>query len=105
MQFIDFAYNDAGLLPCIVQDYKTKEVLMMAYMDKEALERTFAKGQLVFWSRSRKEYWHKGKTSGNFLIMKEMRYDCDRDTLLALVEPTGPVCHTGSSTCFFRRLD
>ena len=78
---------------------------MMAYMNLSSLEKTYELGELVFWSRSRAKYWHKGATSGSFMKLVEMRYDCDRDTLLALVNPQGPACHTGSTTCFFRRLD
>ena len=88
------------LLPCIVQDARTGEVLTLAYMNEEALERTRATGEMWFWSRSRQELWHKGETSGNVQKLKELRLDCDEDALLALVEPAGPACHTGERTCF-----
>jgi phosphoribosyl-AMP cyclohydrolase / phosphoribosyl-ATP pyrophosphohydrolase len=88
------------LLPCIVQDARTGEVLTLAYMNDEALERTRATGEMWFWSRSRQELWHKGETSGNVQRLKELRFDCDEDALLALVEPAGPACHTGERTCF-----
>lgn len=98
------AYNDAGLIPCIVQDVSTKDVLMMAWMSAESLALTLERGETVFWSRSRGELWHKGATSGNTQRVVELRYDCDADTLLALVEPAGPACHTGAASCFFRTL-
>jgi phosphoribosyl-ATP pyrophosphohydrolase/phosphoribosyl-AMP cyclohydrolase len=88
------------LLPCIVQDARTGEVLTLAYMNDEALERTRETGEMWFWSRSRNELWHKGETSGNVQKLKELRLDCDEDALLALVEPAGPACHTGERTCF-----
>ena len=88
------------LLPCIVQDAGTGEVLTLAYMNDEALERTRATGEMWFWSRSRNELWHKGETSGNVQKVKELRLDCDEDAILALVEPAGPACHTGERTCF-----
>jgi phosphoribosyl-ATP pyrophosphohydrolase/phosphoribosyl-AMP cyclohydrolase len=88
------------LLPCIVQDARTGEVLTLAYMNDEALERTRATGEMWFWSRSRQELWHKGETSGNVQRLKELRFDCDEDAILALVEPAGPACHTGERTCF-----
>jgi phosphoribosyl-AMP cyclohydrolase / phosphoribosyl-ATP pyrophosphohydrolase len=90
------------LLPCIVQDARTGEVLTLAYMNDEALERTRTTGEMWFWSRSRNELWHKGETSGNVQKLKELRLDCDEDALLALVEPTGPACHTGERTCFHK---
>jgi phosphoribosyl-ATP pyrophosphohydrolase/phosphoribosyl-AMP cyclohydrolase len=88
------------LLPCIVQDARTGEVLTLAYMNDEALERTRETGEMWFWSRSRNELWHKGETSGNVQRLKELRLDCDEDAILALVEPAGPACHTGERTCF-----
>jgi phosphoribosyl-ATP pyrophosphohydrolase/phosphoribosyl-AMP cyclohydrolase len=88
------------LLPCIVQDARTGEVLTLAYMNDEALERTRSTGEMWFWSRSRQELWHKGETSGNVQRVKELRFDCDHDAILALVEPAGPACHTGERTCF-----
>jgi phosphoribosyl-AMP cyclohydrolase / phosphoribosyl-ATP pyrophosphohydrolase len=90
------------LTPCIVQDSRSGEVLTLAYMNEEALERTRASGEMWFWSRSRGELWHKGATSGNIQRLKALRYDCDNDALVALVEPAGPACHTGERTCFYR---
>ena len=104
MDIKDLAYNDAGLIPCIVQDKSTKEVLMMAWMNEETLALTLEQGTLWFWSRSRQELWHKGATSGNVQVLDELRYDCDEDTLLALVDPQGPACHTGEYSCFYRTL-
>ncbi|MDR0515050.1 MAG: phosphoribosyl-AMP cyclohydrolase [Coriobacteriaceae bacterium] len=100
----ELRYNEAGLIPCIVQDSQTREVLMMAWMDAEALQRTRETRTMWFWSRSRSELWNKGATSGNVQNLVELRYDCDCDTLLALVEPAGPACHTGSVSCFYRSL-
>src|SRR5579884_2160034 len=96
------AYDERGLVPCIVQDWRTGEVLTLAYMNAESLRRTRASGEVHFYSRSRQELWHKGATSGNTLALKGIRYDCDGDALLALVEPTGPACHTGERSCFHR---
>jgi phosphoribosyl-ATP pyrophosphohydrolase/phosphoribosyl-AMP cyclohydrolase len=95
-------FDDRGLVPCILQDAATGEVLTLAYMDAEALERTRATGEVHFHSRSRGELWHKGGTSGNVQRVTALRYDCDADALLALVEPAGPACHTGERTCFHR---
>jgi phosphoribosyl-AMP cyclohydrolase / phosphoribosyl-ATP pyrophosphohydrolase len=95
------AFDDRGLVPCIAQDWRTGEVLTLAYMNAEALERTRATGEVHYWSRSRGELWHKGATSGNVQKLRALRVDCDGDTLLALVEPAGPACHTGERTCFF----
>jgi phosphoribosyl-ATP pyrophosphohydrolase/phosphoribosyl-AMP cyclohydrolase len=96
------AFGENGLLPCVVQDWRTGEVLTVAYMNEEALARTRESGETWFWSRSRQELWHKGQTSGNVQRVRELRWDCDADTLLALVEPAGPACHTGERTCFFQ---
>jgi phosphoribosyl-ATP pyrophosphohydrolase/phosphoribosyl-AMP cyclohydrolase len=93
---------EKGPLPCVVQDWRTGEVLTLAYMDEEALRRTLASGEMWFWSRSRRELWHKGATSGNVQRLRGLRYDCDGDALLAQVEPAGPACHTGARTCFHR---
>ena len=93
-------FDAAGLVPCIVQDWRTGEVLTLAYMNAEALAHTQEQGETVFWSRSRDELWHKGATSGHTQVVKELRYDCDADAVLALVEPAGPACHTGERTCF-----
>jgi phosphoribosyl-ATP pyrophosphohydrolase/phosphoribosyl-AMP cyclohydrolase len=97
---LDIAFDDNGLVPCVVQDWRTGEVLTVAYMNEEALARTRESGETWFWSRSRQELWHKGETSGNVQRVRELRFDCDADTVLALVEPAGPACHTGERTCF-----
>jgi phosphoribosyl-ATP pyrophosphohydrolase/phosphoribosyl-AMP cyclohydrolase len=101
---LDFepTFDDNGLIPCVVQDAGTGEVLTVAYMNEEALARTRETGETHFWSRSRQELWHKGETSGNVQKVQRIRYDCDADALVALVEPTGPACHTGERTCFYR---
>ena len=104
MDLPELKYNEAGLIPCIVQDADTGEVLMMAWMSAESLALTLERGETVFWSRSRRELWHKGATSGNTQKLADLRYDCDADTLLALVHPAGPACHTGAESCFFRPL-
>lgn len=104
MKLPKLTYNEAGLIPCIVQDADTREVLMMAWMNVESLALTLERGETVFWSRSRQELWHKGATSGNAQKVVEIRYDCDADTLLALVHPAGPACHTGATSCFYRTL-
>jgi len=96
----EVAFDDRGLVPCVVQDWRTGEVLTLAYMNEEALARTRESGETWFWSRSRQELWHKGETSGNVQRVRELRFDCDVDAVLALVEPAGPACHTGERTCF-----
>jgi phosphoribosyl-ATP pyrophosphohydrolase/phosphoribosyl-AMP cyclohydrolase len=96
------AYDERGLVPCVVQDWTTGEVLTLAYMNAQALARTRETGELYLYSRSRDELWHKGATSGNVQAVRALRLDCDGDTLLALVEPAGPACHTGQRTCFYR---
>jgi phosphoribosyl-ATP pyrophosphohydrolase/phosphoribosyl-AMP cyclohydrolase len=96
------SYDERGLVPCVVQDWGTGEVLMLAYMNEQALKRTRATGELHLWSRSREELWRKGQTSGNVLTVRALRLDCDGDALLALVEPAGPACHTGERSCFHR---
>jgi phosphoribosyl-ATP pyrophosphohydrolase/phosphoribosyl-AMP cyclohydrolase len=101
----DLTYDDNGLAPAIVQDAHTKEVLMLAYVDEEAVRRTLSTGTSWFFSRSRQEYWNKGATSGNTQKVVEVRYDCDADAVLILVEPAGPACHTGETSCFHRTLD
>jgi phosphoribosyl-ATP pyrophosphohydrolase/phosphoribosyl-AMP cyclohydrolase len=95
-------YDERGLVPCVVQDWSSGEVLMLAYMNEEALRRTRDTGELHLWSRSRQELWHKGAISGNTQSVRALRLDCDGDTLLALVVPAGPACHTGERTCFHR---
>ncbi len=100
----EIKYNSNGLAPAIVQDAETKEVLMLAYMNAESLRLTVETGETWFWSRSRGELWHKGATSGNVQRVVEVRVDCDADTLLILVNPVGPACHTGERTCFYRNI-
>ena len=97
-------YKDSGLIPAIVQDADNGDVLMLGYMNPEAVRLTITSGDVWFWSRSRKEMWHKGATSGNRLIVKELWQDCDNDTILVKAKPMGPVCHTGNRTCFFQKL-
>ena len=98
-------WDGQGLIPAVVQDAATRQVLMVAYMNAESLARTLATGETVFWSRTRQELWHKGATSGNTQAVRAIYADCDADTLLVLVEPAGPACHTGAASCFFRTLD
>jgi phosphoribosyl-ATP pyrophosphohydrolase/phosphoribosyl-AMP cyclohydrolase len=97
-------FDANGLIPAIVQDASSRQVLMLGYMDAEALRRTVASGQVWFWSRSRGQLWHKGETSGNFLNVRGVRVDCDGDALLVEAEPVGPTCHTGAVSCFFGDL-
>lgn len=97
---IDIKWDERGLIPAIVQDATTQQVLMLAYMNAEALRLTLDTGEAHFWSRSRQELWHKGATSGNVQRVCEVRVDCDADTILLLVDPTGPACHTGEVSCF-----
>jgi phosphoribosyl-ATP pyrophosphohydrolase/phosphoribosyl-AMP cyclohydrolase len=97
---VEIAYDERGLVPIVVQDWRTGEVLTLAYANAEAVARTRATGELHLWSRSRGELWHKGATSGHTQRVRALRLDCDRDALLALVEPNGPACHTGERTCF-----
>ncbi|MDR2672657.1 MAG: phosphoribosyl-AMP cyclohydrolase [Coriobacteriales bacterium] len=98
-------FNEQGLIPAIVQQYDSKEVLMLAWLNAEALKRTRETGQTWFWSRSRQELWNKGATSGNYQHVVAIYYDCDKDCLLILVDSPGPACHTGARSCFFTRLD
>jgi phosphoribosyl-ATP pyrophosphohydrolase/phosphoribosyl-AMP cyclohydrolase len=100
----EIKWNARGLVPAIIQDANTQQVLMLAYMNETSLQRTLETGETWFWSRSRGELWHKGATSGNRQRVVEIRYDCDADTLLVRVEPAGPACHTGQQSCFYRRL-
>ena len=100
----DFKFDKSGLVPAIIQDYKTGEVLMLAYMNKESLRRTLKLGKTCFWSRSRKEYWVKGLTSGHFQFVKSIAYDCDMDALLIRVRQVGAACHTGNRSCFYRTI-
>lgn len=98
----DITFDERGLAPAIVQDAQTGEVLMLAWVDAEAIKRTLDTKTTWFWSRSRKEYWNKGATSGNMQNLVELRYDCDADALLMRVDPQGPACHTGERSCFYR---
>jgi phosphoribosyl-AMP cyclohydrolase / phosphoribosyl-ATP pyrophosphohydrolase len=100
MEDATIVFDERGLAPCVIQDWATGEVLTLAYMNEEALARTRETGQLHLWSRSRDELWRKGATSGNTQAVKAIRYDCDADAVLALVEPSGPACHLGERTCF-----
>ncbi|KXS48992.1 MAG: Histidine biosynthesis bifunctional protein HisIE [Halanaerobium sp. T82-1] len=104
LEEIEFKFNQLGLMPAVVQDYQTKDVLMVAYVNEESLNLSLEKGETVFYSRSRQELWHKGETSGNTQEIKEIYYDCDQDTILFLVEPAGPACHTGKTSCFYRKI-
>lgn len=97
-------WNEQGLVPAIVQDAETKQVLMMAWMNAESLRQTLETGETVFWSRSRQQLWHKGATSGNTQQVVDFRVDCDGDTLLLLVAAAGPACHTQKTSCFFRTV-
>lgn len=102
---MDLKYDANGLIPAVAQDAETGEVLMVAWMNAEALRLTQVTGEAHFWSRSRNEMWRKGATSGNTLAVLEIRVDCDADTLLLRVSPAGPACHTGANSCFFRTLE
>ena len=107
MDFVDIdslSFNEDGLIPAVVQDESTRDVLMVAWMSRESLRRTIDSGQTWFWSRSRAELWHKGATSGNTQDVRSILVDCDGDCLLVLVAPAGPACHTGATTCFYRAL-
>lgn len=103
MNVLQFDVN--GLIPVVVQDAQTDQVLMVAWMNAQALELTRQTGEAHFWSRSRRTLWRKGETSGNVMKVREMRVDCDLDTLLLRVDPAGPACHTGEQSCFYRRLE
>src|SRR3954471_14000489 len=98
-------FDERGLVPCVMQDWETGEILTLAYMNDEALRQTLESGEMHFFSRSRDELWHKGETSGNVQRVRQIRYDCDADALVALVEPAGPACHTGQRSCFYRDLN
>jgi phosphoribosyl-AMP cyclohydrolase / phosphoribosyl-ATP pyrophosphohydrolase len=97
-------FDENGLVPCVAQDWRSGEVLTVAYMSRESLRLTEESREVHFWSRSREEIWRKGETSGNVLRLRQLRYDCDADAIVALVEPTGPACHTGERSCFYRDL-
>ncbi len=102
--FGEIEFDQRGLAPCVVQDFATGEVLMLAYVSPESLEITLESGELHFHSRSRGQIWKKGETSGNFMRLRQLRYDCDGDALVALVDPAGPACHTGERSCFYREV-
>ena len=95
-------YNKDGLIPAIAQQYDTKEVLMMAWMNGDSIKESLATGRVCYWSRSRQAFWRKGESSGQVQMLRELRLDCDRDTLLLLVDQTGPACHTGRRSCFYQ---
>ncbi len=99
---LQIRFDEHGLAPCVMQDARTGEVLTLAFVNEEALRRTRETGEMHFWSRSRGELWRKGETSGNTMRVRALRYDCDEDALLALVDPAGPACHTGERSCFYR---
>ncbi|MBI4654709.1 MAG: phosphoribosyl-AMP cyclohydrolase [Nitrospirae bacterium] len=102
----ELRYDEKGLIPAIIQDIEDSEVLMLAYMDKTALEKTLETGKTHFWSRSRQKYWMKGETSGNVQLVREILYDCDEDALLIRVEQVGgTACHTGNRSCFYRGIE
>jgi phosphoribosyl-AMP cyclohydrolase len=105
MNLDELVFDDRGLIPVITQDADNGDVLMLAWANREALERTLTEGRMVYWSRSRKELWRKGDTSGNIQHVQELRVDCDADVVLARVHPDGPACHTGERSCFYRGLD
>jgi phosphoribosyl-AMP cyclohydrolase len=102
---MDLKFDERGLITAVIQHARTQQVLMVAWMNADSLRLTQEAGETHFWSRSRQELWHKGATSGNVQRVQEIRYDCDGDTLLLLVEPAGPACHTGEESCFYRRLE
>jgi phosphoribosyl-ATP pyrophosphohydrolase/phosphoribosyl-AMP cyclohydrolase len=97
-------YDEKGLIPAVIQDAATGEVLMLGYMNRESLRRTMQSKEVWFFSRSRQELWHKGGTSGNIIKVKDIKYNCESNSLLVTADPTGPVCHTGNQTCFYRGL-
>jgi phosphoribosyl-ATP pyrophosphohydrolase/phosphoribosyl-AMP cyclohydrolase len=105
VSFDPIEFDERGLVPCVAQDFASGEVLTLAYANEESLRLTLETGELHFYSRSREEIWRKGETSGNVLKLRQLRYDCDGDAIVALVDPTGPACHTGERSCFFRALD
>jgi phosphoribosyl-AMP cyclohydrolase len=106
MKFLEkLKFNGDGLIPAIIQEESTGRVLMMAWMNKEAVQKTVEQGKTVFWSRSRQKYWVKGETSGHVQVVKDLAFDCDGDTLLIQVEQTGAACHEGYKSCFFRSIE
>jgi phosphoribosyl-AMP cyclohydrolase len=105
MDTVELRFDDNGLIPAVVQDANSLQVLMVAWMNEDSLRLTQETAETHFWSRSRQVLWHKGATSGNVQRVREIRFDCDGDTLLLLVDPAGPACHTGEVSCFFGKLD
>ena len=101
----EIKYDSRGLVPAVIQDAASGDVLMVGYMNEESLKRTLTSGDVWFYSRSRQELWHKGETSGNFMRTVEVWKDCDNDTILVKANPVGPVCHTGNRTCFFQKIN
>jgi phosphoribosyl-AMP cyclohydrolase len=105
MKIMELKFDEKGLIPAIIQDKNTNEVLMLAYMNNESLQKTLQTGKTHFWSRSRQKLWLKGETSGHYQLVKEIWYDCDEDTLLVKIEQVGDIaCHTGNRSCFYRRI-
>jgi phosphoribosyl-ATP pyrophosphohydrolase/phosphoribosyl-AMP cyclohydrolase len=104
MDISELKFNEAGLIPAIVQDATSQQVLMMAWVNEESLRQTLESGETWFWSRSRQALWHKGATSGNTQRVRDIYYDCDGDTLLISVDAAGPACHTGAVSCFYRKI-
>jgi phosphoribosyl-AMP cyclohydrolase len=104
MNLDELKFDSNGLIPCIAQDHATGEVLMLAWMNREAVERTLATQQMTYWSRSREEFWIKGQTSGHTQRLIKLSYDCDADSLLAQIEQVGAACHTGKRSCFYRNF-
>ena len=102
---LDLKFNQSGLITTVIQDADSDQVLMVAWMNRTAFEKTVQSGEVHFWSRSRSELWRKGETSGNLLYVKEIYVDCDCDTILIKVDPSGPACHTGQLSCFYRKLE
>ena len=98
-------YNAEGLIPAIAQQFDTHEVLMLAWMNRASIEETLQTGRVCYWSRSRNRFWRKGESSGQMQVLKEFRYDCDADTILLLVDQTGPACHTGRRSCFYNKVE
>ncbi|MEN9503441.1 MAG: phosphoribosyl-AMP cyclohydrolase [Pseudomonadota bacterium] len=98
-------FNAEGLIPAIAQQFDTQEVLMMAWMNRVSIEETLQTGRVCYWSRSRNQFWRKGESSGQMQVLKEFRYDCDADTILLLVDQTGPACHTGRRSCFYNKVE
>lgn len=98
-------YNEDGLIPAIAQQFDTNEVLMMAWMNRESIEETLNTGRVCYWSRSRQKFWRKGEESGQVQLLKELRFDCDGDTILVVVDQTGPACHTGRRSCFYNKVE